>query len=235
MPTRQVSSKKIIHQSRAACATCRGFSLIELLAVIGMIALLAVLVAPSIQQVGGSNRIGRAVSELTALLELARTEALARSTYVWVAFANRTNPAGNAELCAVAFASRDGTAIASGALVEPITKMLKLEGVQLTSKDQLSSAVQNLYETATTAAVSTATAPKNLPPLQNITFDRTLTLAPDGKAMLDAVPTSSTGFENLIDISLRPMRGTAVDSTSNDHVSIWLSGGSGRIQNYRLQ
>jgi len=212
-----------------------AFSLLELLVVVAIIGVLMVLTMPVMQRVNEGQRMGKAVSDLTALLEYARTEALARSTYVWVGFTNRTNSSGNAELAVMVFASRDGMATAANDTIEPLTKMLHLEGIQFTDKDQLSQEVRNLYIVGTTAAVSSNASPKTLPASQGVTFDRTLTITPRGEAMLEKEPGLSTGFDNVIDISLRPMRGTVVDPASTDHASIWLYGASGRLQVYRLQ
>lgn len=212
-----------------------AFSLIELLTVVAIIGVLAAVTMPAMQRVNEGQRMGRSVSEVTAMLEYARTEAMARSTYVWVGFANQTNRAGNAELDVMAFASRDGTATSAGDNLEPLTKMLRLEGIQLARKEDLSPEVRGLYSSDPTASLSSSASAKDLPEAQRVKFDRTLTFSPGGEAMLDREPTLSTGFDNVIDISLRPMRGTTVDPSSKDHASIWLHGGSGRLQVYRLQ
>lgn len=237
MQIRQIPSDFTRACGRRGGVAGAGFTLIELLAVIAIIAVMAVLTVPAMRRVNEGQRMGKTVADLTALLEYARTEAMARSTYVWVGFNNRTNTSGNAELAAIVFASRDGTATVTGTgtLIEPLSKMSRFEGIQLTDKDQLCQEVRDLYLADTTAAVSTNTASKSLPVLQGITFDRTLTIAPSGEAMLLGEPAVSSGFDNVIDISLRPMRGAAVDPSSKDHASIWFYGASGRLQLYRLQ
>ncbi len=212
-----------------------AFSLSELLTVLAIIGVISALALPAMQRVNEGQRMGRAVTELTALLEYARTEAISRSTYVWVGFKNNENASGNAELDVMVFASRDGTATAATGDIEPLTKMLHLEGIELADKDQLSQEVQNLYSSSPTASLSSNTSTKALPTSQGITFDRTLTFTSAGEAMVEAEPTLSTGFDNVIDISLLPMRGKVEDSSSKDHASIWLNGGSGRLQVYRLQ
>lgn len=214
-----------------------GFSLVELLVVIAVIALMVAAAIPAINGIGRGQAMGKTIDELSALIEYARTEAMARSTYVWVGFTNRTNSANNAELMAMVFASRDGTATAKASdnLIEPMGKPVRFGNIQLTDRSQIDPKVQALLLPGTTAALSDNTDPKTLPAVQGVTFDRTITFAPGGEAMLVKEPSSVTGFDNVIDISLRPMRGTNPDPSTPDHASIWLYGATGRLQVYRLQ
>ncbi|MCR6626714.1 MAG: GspH/FimT family pseudopilin [Pseudoxanthomonas sp.] len=62
----------------------RGFTLIELMVTIAVIALLAAVAAPAMVTLMNSNRLSSSAGELTAALQLARAEAVRRSATVTV-------------------------------------------------------------------------------------------------------------------------------------------------------
>jgi type IV fimbrial biogenesis protein FimT len=62
----------------------RGFTLIELMIVVGMVALLVAIASPSFNDATRSNRLDAAVLELKAAINLARSEAVKRSGFVLV-------------------------------------------------------------------------------------------------------------------------------------------------------
>src|SRR6185437_4717600 len=64
-----------------------GFTLLELLIVIGIIALLLVLIAPAFTNLKSAGDVTSAVYGIEGLLENARTYAKANHTYVFVGFA----------------------------------------------------------------------------------------------------------------------------------------------------
>lgn len=69
-----------VHRIRRA----RGFTLIELMVTIAVIALLAAVAAPAMVTLMNSNRLSSSAGELTAALQLARAEAVRRSATVTV-------------------------------------------------------------------------------------------------------------------------------------------------------
>lgn len=64
----------------------RGFTLVELLVVIGIIFLMMGLAAPTLTGTSGGRSVTNAAYSLADLLEQARTYAIANNTYVWVGF-----------------------------------------------------------------------------------------------------------------------------------------------------
>src|SRR6187399_3148446 len=64
----------------------RGFTLVELLIVVGIIALLLVLIAPAFTYIKGGTDVTSAAYTIKGVLHTARTYAKANNTYAWVGF-----------------------------------------------------------------------------------------------------------------------------------------------------
>ena len=65
----------------------RGFTLLELLIVVGIIATLLVLMAPAFTYIKGGTDVTSAAYTIKGVLDTARTYAKANNTYTWVGFA----------------------------------------------------------------------------------------------------------------------------------------------------
>src|SRR5689334_4893359 len=95
----------------------RGFTLLELLIVIGIIGLLLVLIAPAFTTIKGGTDVTSAAYTIKTALETARTYAKANNTYTWIGFkevdvsrdpsAPQVNGQGRVAFAIVA--SKDGT------------------------------------------------------------------------------------------------------------------------------
>src|SRR6476620_9564503 len=72
----------------------RGFTLLELLIVVGIIGLLLVLMAPAFTTIKGGTDVTSAAYTTKGVLDTARTYAKANNTYTWVGFLeeNVANP-----------------------------------------------------------------------------------------------------------------------------------------------
>src|SRR5204862_7250239 len=64
----------------------RGFTLLELLIVVGIIGLLLVLMAPAFTYIRGGTDVTSAAYTIKGALDTARTYAKANNTYTWVGF-----------------------------------------------------------------------------------------------------------------------------------------------------
>src|SRR5437667_11281850 len=101
-----------------------GFTLLELLIVVGIIGLLLVLIAPAFTSIKGGTDVTSAAYTIKGVLDTARTYAKANNTYTWVGFyeenttatapTNTTPPyPGKGRLLMAAVYSTDGTKIFS--------------------------------------------------------------------------------------------------------------------------
>lgn len=128
-----------------------GFSLIELLVVCAVLAVLMALVAPAINSLTQAKGVDAASYEISGALNLARSHAMANSTYTWVGFyeedAGTNSPTtagppytGTGRVVLGIVASNDGTKIFSeddpGATLPanrlaPLSKVVKIENVHL--------------------------------------------------------------------------------------------------------
>src|SRR5205809_3993337 len=128
---------------RAVALREGGFTLLELLIVVGIIALLLVLVAPAFTSIKGGTDVTSAAYTIKGVLDTARTYAKANNTYTWVGFyeedvsQSSTNPAtiGTGRIVMSIIASRDGTRVydpnnlttISPTQLLPVGKLTKIE------------------------------------------------------------------------------------------------------------
>src|SRR6476661_5473971 len=109
-----------------SCGICRtlvfrkgGFTLVELLVVIGIVGLLLVLITPAFTTIKSGNDVTSAAYTIKGALDTARTYAKANNTYAWVGFFEEdasntsTNPAtsGTGRIVISIVASKDGTEV----------------------------------------------------------------------------------------------------------------------------
>lgn len=206
-----------------------AFSLIEILVVVAIIGLVLTLGAPIVSGIGASRGVTQAAYDVTALLEFARAEAIARQTYVWVGITPE-NAAGTGTVLRLGAAySKDGSAVITDNY-QPLTRAMTVQGVTLTNFSELKSDTQAVL-TATGARVS-AEAAQN----RDVSFKiggvefgatgATITFTPRGEAMLEGSPTGTDGFDPLIGIGLRQVRGTTILPDADD-VGVVLDGSVG--------
>src|SRR5436309_15703538 len=110
-----------------------GFTLLELLIVVGIIGLLLVLIAPAFTSIKGGTDVTSAAYTIKGVLDTARTYAKANNTYTWVGFyeedvsSGTPGTAGTGRLVMSIVASKDGTNVyGSGTVVIDPTKLLQV-------------------------------------------------------------------------------------------------------------
>ena len=122
-----------------------GFTLLELLIVVGIIGLLLVLIAPAFTSIKGGTDVTSAAYTIKGVLDTARTYAKANNTYTWVGFYEEdvsqasTSPAtaGIGRVVMSIVASKDGTTVYNAntpASIDPtrliqVGKLVKIDNV----------------------------------------------------------------------------------------------------------
>lgn len=211
---------------------CRGFSLIELLVVLNIIAYLLWLAAPALFSILTGRGVSEAAYDVSAAVEQARNEAVTRKTYVWLAMQEEVKD-GNLGLRIGAVRSKDGKANTSASNLLPVGKPLLVSHVGLVEIGL--PGTNSVYTTApTNGAVDLTDALGGIRfSIGKVAFDqgRTVTFMPKGEATTNPVPTSTSGFDPLMLLSLRQAHGTKL-FPGND-VSVAIDGSVGTPAIYR--
>lgn len=213
----------------------KGFTLVELLAVIAIIVLLAMATGPAVSAIAGARGVNRTAYEISGLLEFARAEAVTRQTYVWVGFKNATNN-GSQELQMAAVASRDGsgTNVASANLMS-LGRIIRGKNVALSSWADLKTATRGLMPAGTKLSSLSASSDGISFQVGTNRFDtgKTITFTPRGEALLTGTSGPNDGYEPLIDVSFRQSWGSVVPPNADD-AAILVDGATGAVRTLKL-
>ncbi len=177
-----------------------AFSLIELLAVIAVIAILAVAARPAFNAIAATRGVGQAAHEISAILELARAEAVTRQTYVWVGLQTATN-GGVSEVIAAAVSSRDGTGTNIQATnLNALTRVLRMRNAALGGWNELKPETTALFSQATPVGVLTNSGGPSFQVGGQAFLGQTLVFTPRGEASLRGAPGVYDGYTPYIGV-----------------------------------
>jgi prepilin-type N-terminal cleavage/methylation domain-containing protein len=226
-----------------------GFTLLELLVVMGIIALLMVLVAPAFTNLKSAGDITSAAYTIKGALDTARTYAKANNTYTWVGFFEENlssmtpGTAGIGRLVISIVASKDGTNvygsgtgnIDAGRLIQ-VGKLTKIENVHLTPNLPTFGSRATVSTTYRIPDAADSTTPFQYPvaspaPTPQYTFVKVVQFGPIGEARIN---NNSSALQTAAEIGLEPTHGNvAPSSTPANLVAVQVTGLSGEVTIYR--
>lgn len=229
----------------------RGFTLLELLIVVGITGLLLALIGPAFTTVKSGNDVTNAAYTIKGVLEAARTHAKANNTYTWVGFAGSigSNVTGNVALSVVA--SNDGTDLGTSvnragnriditAGIRPIGRVMRLANAHIgdtgipinDGTDFESRAAVNINHRIGAAGPAYDSDYYFIG--QGTQFDRWIRFSPRGEAVVKG---GSTQITQYAEVGLLPTHGMALAATINpasgNLVAIQVSGFGGNVRIYR--
>ncbi|MEI8340421.1 MAG: prepilin-type N-terminal cleavage/methylation domain-containing protein [Verrucomicrobiota bacterium] len=217
-----------------------AFTLIELLTVISIIVVLMVIAVPAFNAIKGGGDTTKAGNDIAGALEMAKSYAIAKNTYVWVGFfeedatSTTAGKEGKGRLVISMVASNDSTnQLLNGTLTNStasqVYKLLKIDGVSLatlSSSDitRTTDTIPNAnYQVAEDSFKSPKTFPFPLNGTAQYNFCKIIQFSPLG----DATRFSDTPTP-WMELGFRPTHGTATDTNSKNVVAIQIAGIGGQ-------
>lgn len=221
-----------VGRRRRTLRDCGGFSLLELLVVLNIVAYLVWFAAPALFSILTGQGVSEAAYNVSAAVEQARNEAVSRRTYVWLAMQEEVRD-GNLGLRIGAVRSKDGKANTNAANLVPIGSPTLVSRVGLV--EMVSPGSVSVSTTApTNGAIDLTEALSGIRfRIGNANFDqgRTITFMPRGEVSTNPTPSASSGFDPLLLVSLRQTHGTNL--TPGNDVTVAIDGSVGTPVIYR--
>jgi len=219
----------------------RGFSLTELMVVMGIIAMILGFAAPSIVGVLKGKKVEQAIGALSGILESARMDAITQNSYYWTGVAavpkSKPTTSGQDELWVMTFRATKGESRVptDSKSIIPTSALQRIEGVGLVKKAELPSVVagavpDTAVDMSATPASSTTLKWGGAGGTGEMTFDKLVLFTPRGEALLE---TGSAGALPLPEQYLlfglgRTVEGKLVQN-EKDLAAVLISGITGRV------
>jgi prepilin-type N-terminal cleavage/methylation domain-containing protein len=227
----------------------RAFTLLELLIVIGIIAVLLVLIAPAFTTIKSAGDVTSAAYTIKGALDTARTYAKANNTYAWVGFAGSVGPntqqsvTGQVKLAIVA--SKDGTNLWSAnnalppASLTQIGKMMTLDNIHIGDTGTPTNDGTDFESRASVDSDHRISTSPNTPypfTVQQTTFNKWIQFSPRGEALVHG---GSFSIVKDTEVGVLPTHATALAVTQSGNVwlgnvvAIQIKGFAGDVRIYR--
>jgi prepilin-type N-terminal cleavage/methylation domain-containing protein len=228
---------------------CRGFTLLELLIVIGIMAVLLVLIVPAFTTIKSGGDVTSAAYTIKGVLDTARTYAKANNTYTWVGFAGSigsnlsANVTGQVEVAIVA--SKDGTNLwsATGSLppasLTQVGKMITLNNIHVGDTGVPQNDGTEFESRATVDVDHRISTSANTPypfTVQGTAFNKWIQFSPRGEALVHG---GNFSIVKAAEVGVVPTHGAALAVTQSGNlwlgnvVAIQIGGFTGDVRIYR--
>ncbi len=204
-----------------------------MLIVMGIMAILTGVSAVAVNSLLSASRVDSGAYNVSSFVELARNEAIARRSYVWVGFTNVTVGPAAPQLVVAAVASIDGSTNSTQSNLLPLAPPLHVPGVALSNWSSLKTATQALFTGGATDSISTNTAGISFTAGTAQFTGTTITVTPRGQALLKGVPSARDGYIQYMDISFLQAIGSHV--TNRNDASVVLDGSTGNPSIVQVQ
>jgi len=208
-------------RDRSQFKHANAFTLVELLIVMGVISLLAAAAVTGFNAIGRARGVTEAAYQIASAVELCRSEAVSRHTYVWLSFMPQVN-AGSADLRLGMVYSMDGSSTNTNSTnLMPMGKSLLIQGV---AASQLSGLKLGTNNVSGILDISTNNSGLQFQ-IGQVQFvnGMTITFMPLGEIASKASPTITDGFDPVLGLGLVPTSG----HTNNNSVAVIIDGSVG--------
>lgn len=235
----------------------KGFTLVELLVVMAIMAILASIILVSVSGMKSSRDLYKAAYDVQGMLEQSRTYSMANDTYTWLGFfeedPNTPGTAGIGQVVMCAVASNSGTnpdlpaspitQLPASGLIQ-VTKLTKIPNVHLAviptaavTRPALSATTPANYQVCSGSFQNPASPNSSYflfpttaasSSAAQYTFNQVIQFSPQGDATRIAdYPTQ------LMEVGLQPTHGDVIGTTGSNYAVIQVTGIGGQVITYR--
>ena len=220
-----------------------GFTLVEMLVVMGIVLMLMVLLAPAFTKLKSAGDVTSAAYTIKGMLDQARTYAMSNNTYTYVGFAGSigtTAASVTGQVMLAAFVSTDGTqsGLSSGNYRQ-FGKLMKLDNTHIGDTGVPTPDGTEFESRATvdpSHRISSAGAGAYTITAQQTTFKRWIQFSPRGEAVVNG----NASITQYAEVGIQPTHGTALAVSQDANgkwigniVAVQISGFSGNVRIYR--
>jgi len=222
----------------------KAFTLVELLAVMGVMVVIMAFSVPLYNSINGAASVTKSASDIAGALEMAKSYAIAHNTYVWVGFfeedPSTPGKQGTGRVVISVVASNDGTnQLANAAQLTTgnstqVYKLIKLDNTHLASASNPDALTGLIRTSGTTPPATGQIGDSSFNSTKTVfnyplsgsgqyQFRKVIQYSPLGDATRFNGNTSDTPVQYM-EVGIRPAHGNQSANNSNDIAAIQIAG-----------